>query len=213
MDDFGFMTYCINEVPDHFKKQGSYIETLEKCAWLLKYAPDNCKTQEMCNEAVFIERYSLVYVPDHFKTQEICNETVRSHPYTLKYVPDNLKTQEMYDDAVHKDTWLFEYVRYWFTTQETGEQPVKEDRDSLIHVPDWFVVAQEMWYINYSHVAAPEPWGNDNWAINWYQGYKKRKAQKAKTKNELILVAWHPSRWQDWCVPEDEKRVTEKQLL
>ena len=39
---------------------------------------------------------------------------------------------------------------------------------------------------------------------------KKRKAQKAKIKEELLPIAWHPLRWWDWCVPEDEKRETEK---
>ena len=23
-------------------------------------------------------------------------------------------------------------------------------------------------------------------------------------------IAWHPSRWWDWCVPEDQERETEK---
>ena len=39
---------------------------------------------------------------------------------------------------------------------------------------------------------------------------KNRKAQKAKIKEELLPIAWHPLRWWDWCVPEDEKRETEK---
>ena len=26
-------------------------------------------------------------------------------------------------------------------------------------------------------------------------------------------IAWHPSRWQDWCVSEDEKKETEKLFL
>ena len=34
---------------------------------------------------------------------------------------------------------------------------------------------------------------------------KKRKAQKVQIKKELMPVAWHPSRWWDWCVPEDGK--------
>ena len=25
-----------------------------------------------------------------------------------------------------------------------------------------------------------------------------------------MLIAWHPSRWWDWCIPEDEKQETEK---
>ena len=28
-----------------------------------------------------------------------------------------------------------------------------------------------------------------------------------------MLIAWHPSRWWDWCVPEDGKKETEELLL
>ena len=40
--------------------------------------------------------------------------------------------------------------------------------------------------------------------------WNKRKPQKAKIKEELLPIAWHPSRWWDWCIPEDEKKETEK---
>ena len=43
----------------------------------------------------------------------------------------------------------------------------------------------------------------------WYKGYEQRKAQKAKIKEELMPVAWHPDRWWNWCVPEDEKKELE----
>ena len=26
-------------------------------------------------------------------------------------------------------------------------------------------------------------------------------------------IAWHPSRWWDWCVPKDQKKETEKLFL
>ena len=39
---------------------------------------------------------------------------------------------------------------------------------------------------------------------------KKRKAQKAKPKEELMSIAWHPSRCWDWCVPEYEKKTDKK---
>ena len=41
--------------------------------------------------------------------------------------------------------------------------------------------------------------------IKWYKGYQKRKAQKAKIKEELLSTAWHPDRVIDWCMPENEK--------
>ena len=42
--------------------------------------------------------------------------------------------------------------------------------------------------------------------IEWYKDYKKRKAQKAKIKEELLLIAWYPNRLKDWCMSEDKKR-------
>ena len=35
---------------------------------------------------------------------------------------------------------------------------------------------------------------NDDELIESYNGYQKRKAQKAQIKEELMLIAWHPSR-------------------
>ena len=36
------------------------------------------------------------------------------------------------------------------------------------------------------------------------------KAQKTSIKKELMPIAWHPSRWWDWCIPGDEKKEPEK---
>ena len=40
--------------------------------------------------------------------------------------------------------------------------------------------------------------------------YKKGKAQKTLIKEELLPIAWHPSKYWDWCMSEDEKQDTEK---
>ena len=43
-------------------------------------------------------------------------------------------------------------------------------------------------------------WNDDDYEdefFEWYNGYEKRKAQKAKIKDELMPIAWHPSRWWD----------------
>ena len=39
---------------------------------------------------------------------------------------------------------------------------------------------------------------------------KKRKAEKVNIKEELLPIAWHPSRYWNWCMSEDEKKETEK---
>ena len=38
---------------------------------------------------------------------------------------------------------------------------------------------------------------------------KNGRLKKQKIKEELLPIAWHPSRWLDWCVLEDETE-TEK---
>ena len=95
----------------------------------------------------------------------------------LRLVPDHLKMQGMCGKAVRD--YLF----------------------SLQFVPDWFVTQQQVDILYDNDYVY-----NDNEMIKWYEGYKKRKAQKVKIKKELMPIAWHPSRYLDWCMPEEEKK-------
>ena len=54
-------------------------------------------------------------------------------------------------------------------------------------------------------------YGNDK-LNKWYDGFQKRKAQKAKITEELLPIAWHPDYVMDWCMPKDKKRDVEKLL-
>ena len=65
-----------------------------------------------------------------------------------------------------------------------------------------------MWYDNSEYCDDDE----DNF-FKWFDAYKKRKAKKASMKEELLLIAGHPSPWRDWCIPEDEKKETKKLFL
>ena len=69
-----------------------------------------------------------------------------------------------------------------------------------------------MWYDDYYYDDDGDHWDNDDDEdkfFEWYDGYKKRKAPKAKIKEELRPIAWHPSRYWDWCMSEDEKKRVE----
>ena len=80
-------------------------------------------------------------------------------------------------------------------------EAVREGSWNLRHVPDWFVTYEQL-----------NLWCDDDYVYNdhdmteWYDGYKKRKAQKAKIKEELLSIAWHRDCVMDWCMLEDEKR-------
>ena len=75
---------------------------------------------------------------------------------------------------------------------------VMEDPLLLRHIPDWFVTQQRLRQCD-------DYYGEDKF-IEWYDGYQKCKAQKARIKEELLPITWHTDRVMDWCVPEDEKQ-------
>ena len=62
--------------------------------------------------------------------------------------------------------------------------------------PDWFVTKQQQ-----------KIWHDNDEIIGYHEGYQKRKAQKAKIKEELLPIAWHPDRVMDWCMLDKEKRL------
>ena len=49
---------------------------------------------------------------------------------------------------------------------------------------------------------------NDNELIKWYEVYQKQKVEKAQMKEELMPIAWHPSRWRNWHMSEDKRKET-----
>ena len=42
--------------------------------------------------------------------------------------------------------------------------------------------------------------------LSWHIKFEKLKAFKKELNEELMPVPWHPNRWCDWCVSEDEKK-------
>ena len=69
-------------------------------------------------------------------------------------------------------------------TQQMCNAVIKKAPFCLMYVLDWFIKLKEMWYNDSV---------NDDELITWYEGYKKCKAQKAKIKEELISITWHPT--------------------
>ena len=41
--------------------------------------------------------------------------------------------------------------------------------------------------------------------LAWHIKFEKRKALKKELNEELMLVAWHPRRWWNFCMSEDEE--------
>ena len=102
-------------------------------------------------------------------------------------------TQKMCN--VQENPWVLEHVPDQYKTQEMYNEVVEKSPWMFEHVPDQFVT-QKM---------CDEAVKKSPCAL-WYKGYEQRKAQKAKIKEELMPVAWHPDRWCNWCVPGQEKK-------
>ena len=172
----------MKDVPDHLKTQEVCNKMVEGDPWLLGDSPDHLKARGMCEKVVEDEPGTLEYVPNHFNTQRICERAVENEPDTLKFVPDHFKTQEICDKTVRDDSSSLQYVRDRFVTRE----------------------GVAMWYDDSGYCDDDE-----NNFFKWYDGYKKRKAQKASKKEDLLPITWYPSRYWDWCISEDEKKDTE----
>ena len=89
------------------------------------------------------------------------------------------------------------------------DKAIKEDSSTLQFIPDWFVTRKwmGMWCDDYCD-GDGDHWNNDDDEdkfFGWYDGYQRRKAQKAKIMEEFLPIAWHPNRVMDWSISEDEK--------
>ena len=181
----------LNDVPNKFKTQEIYYKAVCVDPSYLEFIPIHCKTQEMCIKALEKAPLMLWCVPDHLNIRAMCERAVEKYTLALEYVPDHLKTKKMRERVVEKYPWALEYVPDWFVKCEE----LNLWHDYLYHNNDRFVCFYHNKYDRF---------------IKWCNGYQKRKAQKAKIKEELMPIAWHASRWWDWCVPENKKKKRQK---
>ena len=146
--------------PDIFKTQEMRKKAVEKDSSVLIFAPFHFWTNDMSNRA--IENY--IY-PTILTSASLCKKVVENYRYTLKFVPDHFKTQEICDKTVENDPFSLQYV------------------------PDSLLTRKQiqMWYDDYYDDDGDHCEEDDNkdTFFEWYESYKKRKAQEATIKEEL----------------------------
>ena len=106
------------------------------------------------------------------------------NPAPFFLVPYRFKNKKMCIKALEVDPWSLHDVPYHLKTQKMCDKAVKDDSYSLLFVPDWFVTQEQidLWHDD-------DYYCNDNEVIEWCKGYQKRRAQKAKIKEELLPIA------------------------
>ena len=115
----------------------------------------------------------------------------------------------MWDEILDDDLRMFKFVPERFKTQEMCQKTVEKDPWMLDYTPDKFVNTDliKIWQRNVSIWCIILGFGYNN--REWHDRYIKRKAWKKNIKKELIPITWHPDRYWDWGVPEDEKKELE----
>ena len=160
-----------------------YIKGIRWSLWCLDKVTDQYKTWEMCERVVEKHPRQLEKVSDTFKTQRIYERAAEDEPCTLE-APGHLNTLEMCEKAFERNPQSLMYIPNRYKTQGMCNE--------VAQVPDWFVLQCHLksldkykgFCINYLY----------DEIIKWQNGYQKRKAQKAKIKEELLPIAWHPLR-------------------
>ena len=140
----------------------------------------------MCNEAFEEEPYTLECVPDQYIMQEMCERVVGDYPWELEDVPDKCKTQDMRERAVGNYPYLLEFVPDKCKTQEMCNKVMKKRPWLLINVSAWFVTLEliKIWH----EQEDGESCDDNGETVEWYDGYQKLRAQKAKIEEFLPIA-------------------------
>ena len=110
----------------------------------------------------------------------------------------------MCDKVVKDDPSFLQFVPNWFFTKEWIDMWYDDDRGKSF---EWYDDDKD----NFFELYDDDNDDDDKYNLfEWCNWYKNQKAQKSSIKDELVPIAWHPSRYWDWCMSEDEKQETEK---
>ena len=162
------------EMPDRFKTKDLCEKVVQEVIDMFEYVPNELKTQEMCERAVEIgHNWFFDFVPEQFRTQAMCESVIGKNIYFFNSIPDKFKTKEMCERAVETAPRIFfEDVPDYFVTPkilELCKNAIAEDKQK-----DY----QDA-YQTFKMMACIEE-------------YKDCKYQKARIKEELLPIAWHP---------------------
>ena len=141
---------------------------------MLKYCLNRYKTQEMCNEAVDDFLPTLKFVPDWFFTNKMIT---KKKLHNASFAEDNILCFD--EDSAN-------------ATFSSGEMGILSVDLNNIYLDD----------VNFDYEYDSETIIHVK-LIAWGNRFKQRKTFKKEPSKELMPVVWHPTRWWDWCMPED----------
>ena len=151
----------------------------------------------------------------------MCDIVVSQDPSLIVYCPDEYKTQRMLDEAVIDFLAELKLVPDWFVTSKMIKKlftVLYEDENILYFNEDSCNVLFNcngigIFNIDINNINFDNNFDEDDpdtiihvRLLAWHIKFEKRKGLKRELNKELMPIAWHPSRWWDWCMSEDEKK-------
>ena len=209
-----FASGCYNSQQMCDKAVDTYPSTI-KCV------PECFMTKEMSDKA--FNRCFFVFnsIPDQYKTQEMRDRVVSQDPFLILYCPNQHKTQKMWDKAVDDPLGALKLMPYWFVTNKMIKKlftALYADENILYFNEDSGNVVfscNEMGILNIdlNNINLDHNFDADDSdtiilirLLVWQIKFEERKELKRDLNEELMLVAWHPKRWWDFSLSEDDKK-------
>ena len=158
---------------------------------------DQYKTQVMCDRAVSADPFLIVYCPGKYIIQKMCDEAVDDSLATLKLIPDWFVASKM--------------IKKIFTALYADENILyfNEDSGSVVYNCS----EMGMYNIDLNNINLDNDFDEDDSdtiilirLLAQHIKFEKCKALEKELCEESMCVAWHPNRWWNWCVSEDEKK-------
>ena len=211
----------LKSVPDCNKNQEMCNKTVDNYSPALEFVPERYEAQKICDKAVDTYPSTTIFVAKCFMTQEMCDKAVNRYYFVSDSIPDRCKTQ-MCDEAVNDSIAALKVISDWFVTCQmikklstalyADENILYFNGDSgnaVFNCNETGILNIHRNNINlYNNFDEDDP---DTIILirllDWPTKIEKWKAVKKELNEELMPVAWHPNRWQDWCVSEDEKKL------
>ena len=132
----------------------------------------------------------------------MCDEAVNDCLAALKFVPDWFVTSKMLeklDNALHANGDILPYNedfnKVTFIACQRHILSADLDKAKLDNYNNFYEDFPDT-IIRFRLLA-------------WRSNFKKRKALRKKISEELMPIAWHPKRWWNFCMSEDENKETE----
>ena len=173
-------------------------KAVNRCFFVFDSIPNKYKIQDMCNSIICQDSLSIRYVPDQYKTQQTCDKAVDDCLAALKLAPNWFVTIKMIKKlftALYSDENILYFNEYCsnsvFDCNGMGILNIDLNNINLYDTnyeeddPDTIILIR---------------------LLAWHIKFEKRKELKKKISEELMPLAWHPKRWWDCYVSEDEKK-------